>query len=473
MKKKFNPEKQYRCTIIRSRSTTLLDDLLPYYAKIITDICPSTKEDFVSYFNEKIALHLQSPTKKTIANHRTEIAGKLFGMWRKDEDGIVHASDRADRLIRNGDNPQFFKDIASRIQFPNGMDKMQTVIDRINHSISIRPIPFLLKTMLVAEREDILLTIGEIAYYILNSLEVLQGRIAPELVVDKIAKHRKKNEVNEVSLPGKGRSYNKQHIRELINIMELANLIRLQKHVGSTKVAALNRKELPIVRHLANKALKKPTFDVYSYNLDGSDSSIAERRKTFYYNWSRYYSSSDDTVLSFSPTSLESLDDIQMVSYPQHRMKYSQNDALSTGVEGELLVLEKEKERVRQFNKRLVNRVIYFGNQRGLGYDIASIKANNQDNAEHAIYIEVKSTKRVTKPESSFADSFRLTRNEWTAAHQHRENYFIYRVYLTSNGIFVLVLNNPITNAENGSISVTPTEYLVEFEAKMEDLQKW
>ena len=43
------------------------------------------------------------------------------------------------------------------------------------------------------------------------------------------------------------------------------------------------------------------------------------------------------------------------------------------------------------------NKVLLLGKQRGLGYDISSVEANeNREEPEFARFVEVKSTKRVT-----------------------------------------------------------------------------
>jgi len=39
MKEVFNPDIQYRCTIIRGKAQKELDNLLPAYANIVSEIC--------------------------------------------------------------------------------------------------------------------------------------------------------------------------------------------------------------------------------------------------------------------------------------------------------------------------------------------------------------------------------------------------------------------------------------------------
>ena len=51
----FNPDIQYRCTIIRGKAQKELDNLLPAYATIVAEICPSTKEIFDQEFNDRLS----------------------------------------------------------------------------------------------------------------------------------------------------------------------------------------------------------------------------------------------------------------------------------------------------------------------------------------------------------------------------------------------------------------------------------
>ena len=114
----FNPEEQYRCTIARGRSLSSIDDLLPAYATIVTEICPCKKSVFKEHFDKEIVKYVSANTKKARDNHRTEISGKLFGMWWEDENENIHASKRTEKLLVNRDHPEFFKDVVSKFQFP-------------------------------------------------------------------------------------------------------------------------------------------------------------------------------------------------------------------------------------------------------------------------------------------------------------------------------------------------------------------
>lgn len=80
----YDNTKQYRCTIVRGKSKNEIDNLLPAYAKVINEICPCAKDDFPLLFNKNFEIFLEKKEisnevnkKKTLDNHRTEIAGKL------------------------------------------------------------------------------------------------------------------------------------------------------------------------------------------------------------------------------------------------------------------------------------------------------------------------------------------------------------------------------------------------------------
>ncbi|MDW8553561.1 hypothetical protein SD304_13730 [Staphylococcus nepalensis] len=180
----YNPSEQFRCEIIRGR-TRSADDLLPAYAEIIYDICPCTEEIFGIEFNKQLSETLGNTTNKTLNNHRTEIAGKLFGMYYKNSEGIIFMSERTEKLLRTSDQPAFFKDICFKLQFPNGMDKFHTLKEKIRNKLSIRQYPFILKVLMLSYDYGYFLTKDDVGYYILNSLHVLQGLVTPEEVVKK------------------------------------------------------------------------------------------------------------------------------------------------------------------------------------------------------------------------------------------------------------------------------------------------
>jgi len=107
----YNHSNQFRYTIIRGKAKNEIDNLLPLYAEIIKNNTPSPKQDFDAAFNESLQRYFPAAAKKTLDNHRTEIAGKLFGMFWTNSLGITDITARTEKLLLDNDQPSFFKDI--------------------------------------------------------------------------------------------------------------------------------------------------------------------------------------------------------------------------------------------------------------------------------------------------------------------------------------------------------------------------
>lgn len=453
----YNHNNRYRCTIIRGKAQSQVEDLLPVYAGVILECEGNNKEFFESKFNRKLSSSLSSPTDKTLNNHRTEIAGKLFGMYYFEDNSLIVAP-RTFKLIENGDLPQFFKSIIVNFQFPNGLDKIQTIKERVNRNISLKPFHFIVNLLNIAKQKAITLTKNEIAYYVLDSLDVLKGIATPQDVLQKIEEHRSKHIEYKVEHPDKASSYSMQHISEQLNLLELSNVI-IQGYLVGTKIVRLNHREKNFINYLISENYSQLDFDIYDY--------FHNKRDTLQVEWAKYFSSNklidcldEETIIE---PEIEKPNSIPKASSP-----------LEIGDAGENIVFNYEKERVKAFNARLAQqKVLLLGKQRGLGYDIQSVWADlnskYQKEADEAFFIEVKSTKRITMPNIESADKVVLTRNEWLAANQHKESYSIFRVYLTRSGVFVYKIFNPLNNQEG---FCTPINYNYEFSIA-DELEKW
>lgn len=452
----YNCLNQYRCAIIRGKSQKEIDDLLPTYAKVVDDITPCNIEVFGVKFNELFAPYLAANKrdKKTLDNHRTEIVGKLFGMYYEGRNGYVYASERTRKFLEDNDQPAFFKDLCYKMQFPNGMQKPQTFQPLLDKHILIRPNAFVLRVLQLARTKNIILTKGEIGYYILNSLDVLQGLAIPEEVMEAIKRDREHGISRQIEADDKAYSYKYQHINEQINYLELANLI----YTNGSGDTWLNQDEEETIQIFAADWDKKPEFDVYAYEL-----STVEGRKKFRFDWMEYFGKLSNGADKFATTvsSLGMKDELSC----KKKQEGSQT-TLEIGDEGEAFVFEYEKERVFKFNPRLVNRVLSLGKTRGLGYDIQSVVAEEGVKSDFSKYIEVKSTKRVTEPDLSNAywmDSLNITRNEWIAAQQHGEFFCIYRVYFVRGKILMYIINNIFQKQVDKKIDVIPMSYRIDF----------
>lgn len=459
----YDHTKQYRCIIIRGKAKNELDNLLPAYAMVIDDICPCVASEFESKFNSALTKLLdikskesnQLVIKKTLDNHRTEIAGKLFGMYFLARDGIVYPSERTNKYLSDMDQPAFFKDLCYKMQFPNGMNSLKYAKQYKEQNIKIRQFPFVVKVLSLAEQYNILLSASDIGYYILNSLDVLKGQASAEEVIGQIVVDRNKNIHRKIKVEGKAYSYNMQHINEQLYYLELANLIYFDKK----KNIKLNHKEEACLQLFISQCGIAPEFDVYSYDLDEK-----EDRELFYYDWDYYFSKISNVSGQFN-TTVSALVLHENLEKGKEKQSGGAN-LVELGDDGERFVYEYERKRVEAFNPRLVNKVLPVGKTKGLGFDIQSVIAEKGDNAEFVKYIEVKSTKRVTAPDlkdAEWLDTINITRNEYVAAMQHKDFYSIYRVYFVRNGIVVFIINNVFQKQNDGLISIVPTIYRVDF----------
>jgi hypothetical protein len=461
----FNPDIQYRCTIIRGKAQKELDNLLPAYANIIAEICPCTKEDFDKNFNDELSNIiykanfdlLDENNQKTIRNHITEIAGKLFGLYYFNQN-FIYESESNKKLLEDNDQPAFFKNLCLNFQFPNGTQKIQTIVERIDDNIKFKPFHFLLALISSAKKSNVFLTKDEIAYYVLNAKQVLQGKISIEEVLTEILQDRKNNSSKKLEVT----SFNTQHIREQLNLLALANLIFIDGDL-----VVLNQAETNTINLFISELNEPLKFDIYKYNL-----SIDEEKKAMYSEWSEYFGKIAVKDYELISTSIEAL---QRVEVEKVVIPKKGTDHTILGDEGEEYVFTLEKNRVTATHPRLTNKVLLLGNQRGLGYDISSVEANeNIEEPEFARFIEVKSTKRITEPDlqdTTWIDTINLTRKEWIAAKQYRTAYNIYRVYFTPNATIVRKINDPFDKNENGIITVLPTLYRMDFGSQSIDKQ--
>lgn len=456
----YNPDNQYRCTIIRGKSQTEMEDLLPLYANIVNKYCPCNEDIFKqsayselsnALFNVSDYSQLTDNNQKTVRNHYTEIMGTLLGLFYPRCDSysgknIIYESESCRFVYENSDLPTFFKNLCLNFQFPNGEKKATSVIEEIKLGIKLKPFCFVIELLYIAQKNKQLLAKQEVGYYALNNLDVLCGRVSPHQVYERIIEDRKHG-VKKSRLSG---SNEWQHIKEQFNLLELAGLVE-----HDAERIWLNHNEAAAIS-LFIKYRQNPYFDVSAYDM-----SEVEGRKIMAQDWKKYNGQFNNELLTLQPES-ESITQRGDLRIDKTAIKSTSD----LGDEGEAFVFRLERERVKKFKEKLANKVLLLGKTKGLGYDISSIEADeNPENPEFARYIEVKSTKRITRPSFSktWADSINITRKEWIAAQQFGHAYNIYRVYFTKTEVIVIRVHNPFALSQQGKISVIPTVYQMEF----------
>lgn len=444
---------QFRCAIIRGKAQAELDNLLPYYASIISAICPTSKENFDEFFNQKLATLLgEETTKKTLDNHRTEIAGKLFGMYYIDSEKVVHISERTLKLLEDNDQPAFFKDLCLKMQFPSGMNANYTVFDQIDHQINIRQLCFLIAVLKLCNDLEIFLNVKQIGYYVLNSKSVLTRQATPEEVVTQIQIDLASDIYREIPNPNnKASSYLYQHIKEQLTILQLANIITLS---GNRYLINLN--EIEFINFMANLAITPPIFDFYSFeNLDQTES-----YKALQVEWDFFISRISDVVPELLNSNVSEILTSGLSHIPNIDQSITRNFANTKdlGDAGEAFVFEYEKNLLKPYS--LEHKVQNKAHLRGIGFDIESF--SYEDTLEK--YIEVKATRRTTPMPANFAeDIINVTKNEWIAAEQHQDKFYVYRVIFHNSGVQLFRIQNPFKHYSDGTISAIPLTYRLSF----------
>lgn len=452
----FNPELQYRCDFIRGKSISQMEDYLSVYVTILNDICPIAEDQFADTFDRRFAnvfqISLDDKAKmKAVRNHRTENVTKILGLVYHFE-GVVYLSKRTRKYLNDNDQPALFKSVCFQFQQPNGAQKFRTFVEKTKNEISIRPFHFIIKLLKIAYERDIRLTKDDIYYYVLNCKQTLQGKVSPEVVFEKILRERGERIERKVRLVVNS-AWTFQHMREQLDYLELANIIRVDKYS-----VYLNMKEIRTIKAFVDELERPLRFNPYIYDPERPNAA-----KDLDFDWLYYMGMSQDIDLSIFNTTAISFDnqnDDNAQASPEGE------STVALGDRGEAFIMKYEKEIVGAFNQRLVNKVNHFGRTHGLGYDITSIEASraeNRDDAEMIRYIEVKTTVRVSPPDTDFQDSINLTRNEWVAANQHKEHFYIYRLYFTNSGAFLYIIKNPYQKDRDGHIYVAPTSYRAEY----------
>lgn len=448
----YDPLRKYRCTIIRGKAQKEIEDLIPQYCQIIHSLCPCDTDDFKTTFDDELSRLMYDNTpfeelsdghKKVIRNHRTEIAGKLYALYYIEE-GRAIESPLCKLYVETGNIPALFKSLCLNFQFPNGSQKLQqTVKDNILAGLRLRPYHFILQLLHLANKKKLSLTCKEIGVYVLNSLDVLQGKVTPLEVLTRIIKDK----ANGCGLPYKLMATSKdyQHIREQINFLSLANLICVE---GRENMIKLNTEE-PILKTF----LKESYTDIWERVYEAYDADTNYVSRSLETEWMKHVSTIRVSKKALTLLSFEFVGGEKLRTYSTKEI----------GDQGESIVVDFEKKRLIELGISDPN-VKWVASQKGLGYDVESVGLVESGVQIPSRFIEVKATTRITKPDSQSLKlmfSFNLTRNEWHAAETYLDEFYIYVVSLSRLNRTIYMFKNPYKKYHEGKLSLSAPTYNV------------
>lgn len=434
----MNKEKYFRCAfIVRGRGQDKIDELLPVWASIVSKHNTLIEAEFNRRVDVELVRLAGGVTEKTAANYRTETLGKILGLYYTTTDGKVFASKRAERLLATGDQFQFFKDLVCKMQVPSGISKNAKTF--IENKICFMPAAFILLCLKEAETTGLgFLLKQEVFWYILSNVDVLRGQLTPKEIVKEIKAGREKWKYKKY-LEG---SKETQHANEMINLLKYANLIKI---TGKNGAISLNNNEKEDSYKIIKYAEPGLGFQSYDYTLCNPGDF-----KKFEQDWEKYFSLPCFSDIKTFQTNLErnfGKVEIEPFDDDEDAGKTFDVSTKEIGDTGERYVFNCERKIVRSKLPQEYRRVHLLSYIKGIGFDVQSVRVDNGPEKDDYIYIEVKTTPRATKP-INLCHLASLTENEYKAARQHGDNYFVYKVYLTPEGTFVFKLQNPFKSRD-------------------------
>jgi hypothetical protein len=447
---RYDPSRQRRVSFIRSRGKEQLDALLLPIAQLVQEITPCSLERFNSEFDKRSREILGSNLdEKTIANFRTEIVRSLFGLvvFTATE---ARASERLERLLDSFDQTAFFKEIAFRFQFPFGGASKKNWDE--NQDLSLRPGPFIIQLLLLAQSEKSILSRDEIYYYVLNSADVQQGKAKPNEVLEAIVEAWSSKKA-PLGYPIADGSFNRQHLKEFLDFLELGMLIVIQDDrvwLRSSEVSAIDRFR---------------TVDACKVEfLDSGYATHDELRCA----WDLFYTSIDAEFAVSGGVEHAATDSVQLPTstVPSAERHQPRVPNVEIGRQGEMIVMDFERRRLSLRDRALLVKLVDRTAERHIGYDIQSARADLEDAShdyDELIYIEVKTTRRLTRVTTVEHDVFNMTRNEWNKAKESRSSYYLYRVYLTAEGTQIARLCDPFGKVGIG-LRALPTNFEIQLD---------
>lgn len=439
----LNPD-QRRTVIIRGRGQSELDTLLPLFANIVERNTPMSPTDFDAAMIKSLEAIFPTQSNKTHRNYLTEIIGQLFSMFYT-EAGQVELSSLALKLIEDGDQPAFFKVLVSRLQFPNPSAKKHKYDEEIAAGLGIRPLVLVLELLNVAHQHKDRISFQEIAYYVLNSLEALTGKHSGATLYAAIIRAR----ASKAVIPIFGGSAARQHIKESLNLLLLANLIR-----SDSSEYWINQFEIDAINEICKNPATTGLFRVRD---------LFETHEEFQQIWKKHLTDISLIPLDIFATKVAALGSVSPLRLIAGKPKRRATDI---GREGELLVLDLENAAIEISFPGKGWTAQDYSAKRGIGFDIESIFHNEPALNGTPHRIEVKSTLRVTKPDlrsTKMPDSFTLTRSEKKAVDVYKETFSIYRVYIYAGGYDIHVLRNPSELNTKNILNLTPDTWSADY----------
>ena len=448
---------------IRPRFKSQIEDVIIFMGTSIAHMKPSKKLEFDKELDKKIRMFPCNTirTEKTIRNWRTEISS-LFGFVMEMDNGNVRAGDNAVMLKENQDLMEFFKYFTYLFQYPGGHMKPEKTLEIIKNGIKFKPAQYIIDVLQTAEKshgKSWGITREEATHCIFNDLRVTREHQKADKVIERIMKNRKDRQEYD------SRGDVVRYAGDILDYMVHANILRYKY----PHKYYLNPDEQDMINLFKNIPTWFEGFDKL-YNMDVSINDV----RNVYKKWFLYVNSYAGKI-RFNENRIKT-QLLQTIKKQRDLMIAEATDAKGSKVEaldikpilnmqnistktigdaGEALAHNHECETLRlNNNKDLIHKIVKLPNNFAMGYDIKSF-----DSKQAFKHIEVKTT---MSRHALRVNSFHLTDNEWDAAHNYGDSYYIYRISIFQQNekasIRLCVVKNPVQEQKNGNLEVSKND---------------
>jgi hypothetical protein len=438
----------------RPRFKSDVESVLLFVAEAISgqDHQPDLK--FKSSLNRIIRTFPGNATRsdKTINNWRTEISS-LFAFVRSDGEWSS-PTNVAKNLASSGDLVALFRNWCVTFQYPGGHLKPHVSADLISHGVRFSPAVFLLRLLAscqerVERGQSFGLTAPEVAHLVFNDIRVTGTQ---EYGPDEVAEALLENRRRQVAYDATGDTV--RYAKDVLDYMVLAQLLnyRPANATFSLRPQSQSAAQNIVAQHQPFTGYDK----LYGSVPDPGDVAAKSAAWVDYVNQPREFlfdeslrepdvAAEESTGTSSAAAVIALLDGIQ---------RAMDGTTADIGRFGEQLTIVHERERLRRLGRRdLAQLVRKIPESMAAGYDVKSFDGVLLDGFDLDRLIEVKTTRSARKDLQNF---FTMTPNEWSVARTSRDAYFVYRIFITPEGVDMFVLRNPYQLDADGLISMEP-----------------
>lgn len=449
------PEKYYfRIHHIRPRFKNDIENVLYFMANEIVKMEPMERSLFKEKLNSIIKLYPGNNTKmlKTINNWRTEISA-LFGFI--EYTGNLSKPSRMSLLLsQSQDLIEFFRYFLYYFQYPGGHLKPVETLEFIKAGIKFKPASYILSVLIegrkITNNEKFGISKAEATHCIFNDLRVTRDNRNPSETVSIIIENRK----NNVQYDQDGDIT--RYAGDVLDYMELGDLITLRPNYNYYP----NLVNLETIQAYIDS--KDSFFEPYEIIYKSATKNLADVTKSQDL-WFSYVNNKLDTsifqanILSIIEGSEEETPSIDFLKQILAKLQISidSTQGIRTkeiGDVGESVVIEHEKVRLIKLDRNDVLHLIKkIPETFAVGYDISSYDGVGDIRR----YIEVKTT--VSRGKLAY-NSFHMTTSEWSSANTLRLNYFVYRLMISSGGVSLFLIKDPVGKYKEDLLDMLPRE---------------